>query len=284
MPADEPPAPATSRSRSCEARSGTGTRPVRHLIDGLAGPGQPGHHPRPAPRHRAGTAAGVVLLGDAAHAMAPDLGQGGCQALEDALVLAHYLSSHRPRRSPTPWPRMRTSAAPRTAEIVRRARKRADPPTARRPGGATDEPGIAPSPATTGEASHCRPGPVGRHRALPLIPAVMRPGRGAVADPVPGDVDPPGGTRRRRGQAAYSTKRARAAPRPGRPARRVCRPTDIIFGWLGPLRVKHVEAVLQVREEVVARAEAGRADEAHVVDVEGVGDRPGAAAPTSVVQ
>lgn len=36
----------------------------------------------------------VALLGDAAHAMTPNLGQGGCQAVEDALVLAksfqHY--------------------------------------------------------------------------------------------------------------------------------------------------------------------------------------------------
>ncbi|GAA1574129.1 FAD-dependent monooxygenase [Kribbella karoonensis] len=33
----------------------------------------------------------VVLLGDAAHAMTPDLGQGACQALEDAVVLAAYV-------------------------------------------------------------------------------------------------------------------------------------------------------------------------------------------------
>jgi len=32
----------------------------------------------------------VVLLGDAAHAMTPDLGQGACQALEDAVVLAAH--------------------------------------------------------------------------------------------------------------------------------------------------------------------------------------------------
>ncbi|HLU98673.1 MAG TPA: FAD-dependent monooxygenase [Thermobifida alba] len=31
----------------------------------------------------------VVLLGDAAHAMTPYLGQGACQAIEDAVVLAH---------------------------------------------------------------------------------------------------------------------------------------------------------------------------------------------------
>ncbi|MFJ9575272.1 FAD-dependent monooxygenase [Streptomyces sp. NPDC101191] len=33
----------------------------------------------------------VVLLGDAAHAMTPNLGQGACQALEDAVVLAARL-------------------------------------------------------------------------------------------------------------------------------------------------------------------------------------------------
>jgi 2-polyprenyl-6-methoxyphenol hydroxylase-like FAD-dependent oxidoreductase len=34
----------------------------------------------------------VTLLGDAAHPMTPNLGQGACQAIEDALVLAHHLS------------------------------------------------------------------------------------------------------------------------------------------------------------------------------------------------
>ncbi len=34
----------------------------------------------------------VALLGDAAHAMTPDLGQGGCMAIEDAVVLAHLVS------------------------------------------------------------------------------------------------------------------------------------------------------------------------------------------------
>lgn len=33
----------------------------------------------------------IAWLGDAAHAMAPNLGQGGCQAVEDAVVLAHLL-------------------------------------------------------------------------------------------------------------------------------------------------------------------------------------------------
>lgn len=34
----------------------------------------------------------VVLLGDAAHAVTPDLGQGACQALEDAAVLSSLLA------------------------------------------------------------------------------------------------------------------------------------------------------------------------------------------------
>lgn len=35
----------------------------------------------------------IALLGDAAHATCPDLGQGGCQAMEDGLVLAQYLQT-----------------------------------------------------------------------------------------------------------------------------------------------------------------------------------------------
>lgn len=36
----------------------------------------------------------VTLLGDAAHAMTPNMGQGACQAIEDAVVLAHCLVEH----------------------------------------------------------------------------------------------------------------------------------------------------------------------------------------------
>lgn len=34
----------------------------------------------------------VALIGDAAHATTPNLGQGACQAIEDAWVLAHYIA------------------------------------------------------------------------------------------------------------------------------------------------------------------------------------------------
>ena len=37
----------------------------------------------------------VVLAGDAAHAMTPNLGQGACQAIEDAVAIAQLLDEHR---------------------------------------------------------------------------------------------------------------------------------------------------------------------------------------------
>jgi 2-polyprenyl-6-methoxyphenol hydroxylase-like FAD-dependent oxidoreductase len=43
----------------------------------------------PSPRWGTGR---VTLLGDAAHPMTPNLGQGACQALEDAVVLGASLS------------------------------------------------------------------------------------------------------------------------------------------------------------------------------------------------
>jgi 2-polyprenyl-6-methoxyphenol hydroxylase-like FAD-dependent oxidoreductase len=44
------------------------------------------------PPARRWTKGRVTLLGDAAHPMTPNLGQGGCQAMEDAVVLAGCLS------------------------------------------------------------------------------------------------------------------------------------------------------------------------------------------------
>jgi 2-polyprenyl-6-methoxyphenol hydroxylase-like FAD-dependent oxidoreductase len=59
----------------------------------------------------------VTLLGDAAHATTPNLGQGACMALEDAVVLAHCLSTVRPVESALrEYERLRI---PRTAAVVR---------------------------------------------------------------------------------------------------------------------------------------------------------------------
>ena len=48
------------------------------------------HDLPPLPRWSQGR---LALLGDAAHATAPTLGQGGCQAMEDAIWLARCLAA-----------------------------------------------------------------------------------------------------------------------------------------------------------------------------------------------
>jgi 2-polyprenyl-6-methoxyphenol hydroxylase-like FAD-dependent oxidoreductase len=63
----------------------------------------------------------VTLLGDAAHPMTPNLGQGACQTIEDAVVLARCLDeggaiAEALRR----YERLR---ADRTAMVVRRSRR-----------------------------------------------------------------------------------------------------------------------------------------------------------------
>ncbi|GAA0268168.1 FAD-dependent monooxygenase [Streptomyces polychromogenes] len=55
-------------------------RVLRHDLYDLAAPLPRLHHGR------------IAWIGDAAHAMTPNLGQGGCQAVEDAVVLAHLLA------------------------------------------------------------------------------------------------------------------------------------------------------------------------------------------------
>ncbi|WP_377272417.1 FAD-dependent monooxygenase [Peterkaempfera sp. SMS 1(5)a] len=72
--------------------------------------------PVPLPAHHRGR---VALLGDAAHAMTPNLGQGGCQAVEDAVVLARLAG---------PGGDIEAALAvytaerlPRTTEVVRRS-------------------------------------------------------------------------------------------------------------------------------------------------------------------
>ncbi|KUM44495.1 FAD-dependent urate hydroxylase HpxO [Pseudomonas sp. EpS/L25] len=66
----------------------------------------------------------VALLGDSAHAMAPDLGQGGCQAMEDAWVLARCLEAEaEPLAALQAYEKARLE---RAAGIVERARKRCE--------------------------------------------------------------------------------------------------------------------------------------------------------------
>ncbi|MGC4805841.1 FAD-dependent monooxygenase [Micromonospora sp. DT233] len=63
---------------------------------------------------------GVVLLGDAAHAMPPHLGQGACLAFEDAATLASLLRETRLPDAVTAYDRLRR---PRAATVVRQTRR-----------------------------------------------------------------------------------------------------------------------------------------------------------------
>jgi len=67
----------------------------------------------------------VALLGDAAHSTAPDLGQGGCQAIEDALVLTTYLQTTNISVADA-LKRYEQARCDRVADIINRARKRSN--------------------------------------------------------------------------------------------------------------------------------------------------------------
>lgn len=67
----------------------------------------------------------VVLLGDAAHSTTPDIGQGGCQAMEDAIYLARSLQINTLGVEDA-LQRYQNKRNERTREMVLRARKRCD--------------------------------------------------------------------------------------------------------------------------------------------------------------
>ena len=81
------------------------------------------HHDRvydrkPANRWGEGS---VTLLGDAAHPMTPDLGQGACQAIEDAVALARALKTE--HRVEAALGRYEVERRRRTARVVRASRR-----------------------------------------------------------------------------------------------------------------------------------------------------------------
>lgn len=70
----------------------------------------------------------VTLLGDAAHPMLPNLGQGGAQAMEDAYVLAYGLESISPHSLSSVKEaihRYETTRKPRVNRVVRQSRRMA---------------------------------------------------------------------------------------------------------------------------------------------------------------
>lgn len=67
----------------------------------------------------------VALLGDAAHSTTPDIGQGGCAAMEDAVVLASTLASHSLGIEDALL-RYQARRVDRVKDLVLKARKRCD--------------------------------------------------------------------------------------------------------------------------------------------------------------
>jgi 2-polyprenyl-6-methoxyphenol hydroxylase-like FAD-dependent oxidoreductase len=84
---------------------------LRHDVAELAGPLPSFHRGR------------VALLGDAAHPMTPNLGQGACQALEDAAVIARLAAGTDPDEVPAMLARYTAARLPRTQNVVRWSRR-----------------------------------------------------------------------------------------------------------------------------------------------------------------
>ena len=68
----------------------------------------------------------VALLGDAAHAMTPNLGQGACQAIEDALVLGEQLAAVDATGVTAALAEYQRIRVPRANKTVRMARRVGD--------------------------------------------------------------------------------------------------------------------------------------------------------------
>ncbi|HYC84089.1 MAG TPA: FAD-dependent monooxygenase [Chryseosolibacter sp.] len=62
----------------------------------------------------------IVLLGDAAHATTPNMGQGACMAIEDAAVLANCLQQYEPEHAFSAFEKKRIA---RTTAIVNQSRR-----------------------------------------------------------------------------------------------------------------------------------------------------------------
>ena len=86
---------------------------LRHDVAELAAPLPSFHHGRTA------------LLGDAAHPMTPNLGQGACQALEDAAVISRLAAGTEPDAVTGMLARYSAVRLPRTTDVVRWSRRAA---------------------------------------------------------------------------------------------------------------------------------------------------------------
>ncbi|WP_049557440.1 FAD-dependent monooxygenase [Nonomuraea sp. SBT364] len=95
-------------------------RPIPALLDSAHEEAVLQHDTHELPMLPTYVSGNVAVLGDAAHAMTPNLGQGACQALEDAVTLAHTVDTLGLHAGLHAYDRARR---PRTQLIVRRSRQ-----------------------------------------------------------------------------------------------------------------------------------------------------------------
>jgi 2-polyprenyl-6-methoxyphenol hydroxylase-like FAD-dependent oxidoreductase len=112
--------PGTDRKEFLMRRFQGWPHPVEHLIDVTAAQTiveTPIYDIEPLARWSQGR---VTLLGDAAHAATPDMGQGACMAIEDAVVMARCLSQEKDLAAALD--RYEAERKPRTTWIIHRSR------------------------------------------------------------------------------------------------------------------------------------------------------------------
>jgi len=122
----EPGARAAAELAELDSRFGTWHDPIPRLL-AAAGPQDVLRHDvaelaTPLPSFHGGRTA---LLGDAAHPMTPNLGQGACQALEDAVVLSRLAAGTAPDATGGMLARYTAARLARTTDVVRWSRRAA---------------------------------------------------------------------------------------------------------------------------------------------------------------
>ena len=109
------------RKRDVLGRFAAWHEPIASIVESTAATDVLRHDVVDRPPRRGWSQGRVTLLGDAAHPMTPHLGQGACQAIEDAVVLARCLAEA--REAAQGLRDYEAGRFRRTARIVERSRR-----------------------------------------------------------------------------------------------------------------------------------------------------------------